>query len=215
MYKYHTDDLNNMQSILQLQHNANVETTKGCLHVHAAVLLQADSQTTSLDSTIPAGPPLALLNVRVAARASVVLQCHIPNAASHLIPDLAHQHLGHVGGPALRLSHGACVRPVYDDAVVCFIDEVRAAAYVIHARRRQARAAPADAKATLCAGVCHKPHVALVLLCKALDLGQHAADVLSFEHPLAPPRVQFIVRVDDQALDAIPANITGAPTAAG
>eukprot|EP00955_Chlamydomonas_euryale_P030363 320141-Chlamydomonas_euryale.AAC.1 len=49
-----------------------------------------------------------------------------------------------------------------------------------------------------------KPDVHAVHLRKALDLGQHVADVLRLGHEGRPLVVELIVGVDDEAADAVP-----------
>lgn len=60
------------------------------------------------------------------------------------------------------------------------------------------------------ARVRHEPHVHVMVLRKALDLGQHLADVLSFTHEARPLVVQLVVRVDHQPSDAESANLVQA-----
>lgn len=89
---------------------------------------------------------------------------------------------------------------VDDNAVVSLVDEVRAAADVIQVGRL---AAPA----LQLAGVRHKPDVHVIVLGEALDLGQHLAHILCLCHVQRPLMVQLIVRIDDQAPDAVPAKV--------
>lgn len=55
------------------------------------------------------------------------------------------------------------------------------------------------------AGVGHEPHVHVVMLRKALDLGQHLTDVLCFAHEAGPLVIQLVVRINHQTSDAKPA----------
>lgn len=54
------------------------------------------------------------------------------------------------------------------------------------------------------ARVSHEPDVYIVVLSKALDLGEHLADVLCFTHVSGPLVVQLVIRINDQASDAEP-----------
>mmetsp|Transcript_9454 Transcript_9454/g.28453 ORF Transcript_9454/g.28453 Transcript_9454/m.28453 type:complete len:480 (+) Transcript_9454:491-1930(+) len=54
------------------------------------------------------------------------------------------------------------------------------------------------------AGVGHEPHVHVVMLRKALDLGQHLTDVLCFAHEAGPLVIQLVVRINHQTSDAKP-----------
>ena len=87
---------------------------------------------------------------------------------------------------------------VDDDAIVRLVDEVRAAADVIQI----GRLATPSLQLT---GMRHKPDVHVVVLCEALDLGQHLAHVLGLCHVQRPLMVQLIVRINDQAPDPVPA----------
>lgn len=87
---------------------------------------------------------------------------------------------------------------VDDDAIVSLVDEVGAAADVIQVG---GLALPA----LQLSGVSHEPDVHVVVLRKALDLGQHLAHVLRLVHVHRSLVVQLIVGVNHQAPDAIPA----------
>ncbi len=87
---------------------------------------------------------------------------------------------------------------VDDNAIVCLVDEVRAAADVIQVR---GLALPALQLPRMR----HKPDMHIVVLSKALDLGEHLTDVLCLVHVHWPLVVQFIVGVNHQAPDAISA----------
>ncbi len=84
--------------------------------------------------------------------------------------------------------------PVNDDAIVGLVDEVRAAADVI-------QVGGFSAPVLQLPGVGHQPHMHLVVLGEALDLGQHLAHVLRLRHVRGPLVVQLIVWVDYQPPD--------------
>ncbi len=55
------------------------------------------------------------------------------------------------------------------------------------------------------ARVSHKPDVHVIMLGKALDLGQHLAHILRLRHVQRPLVIQLVVRVNHEAPDAVPA----------
>ena len=81
--------------------------------------------------------------------------------------------------------------PVDNDAIVGLVDEMRTAADVVQVG---GFAAPI----LQLPGVGHQPHVHLMVLGKALDLGQHLAHVLCLCHVCRPLVVQLVVWVDHQ-----------------
>ena len=79
--------------------------------------------------------------------------------------------------------------PVNDKAIVSLVDEVRAAADVIQVGRLPAPALQLPRMR-------HKPDVDIIVLRKALDLGQHLAHVLRFVHVPRPLVIQLVVGVN-------------------
>lgn len=92
---------------------------------------------------------------------------------------------------------------MHNDAIVCFVDEMGAAADVIEV----GGLAPPVLQLTR---VRNQPHMHLMVLGKALDLGQHLAHVLCLCHVGWPLVIELIVWVNDQSPDAKPEQRTRA-----
>lgn len=87
--------------------------------------------------------------------------------------------------------------PMHNKAIVGLIDEVGRTRDII-------QVGGLSAPVLHLPGVRHKPDMDVVVLSKALDLGQHLTHVLRLIHIARPLMVQLIVWVNHQPMDAIP-----------
>ena len=115
--------------------------------------------------------------------------------------------------------------------VIGFVDEVRAAADIVQVGRvaciqlslrrstavgidcvfelwRSSRKADRAFPVPHLAGMCHKPHVHIVMLCEALECREHLAHVLGFIHIRRSLVVQLVVRVNNKSPNTEPVKLS-------
>lgn len=124
----------------------------------------------------------------------------------HRVPTwltyLAHKQLY---STRVSLTTLCTVGTMYHNPIVRFVDEVRTAAYIVHAGWRQAGRTTPNPKSPLCSRMCHQPDMAVVVLRKTLDLCEQAADMLCLSEARRPFMIQLIVGVNNQSFNSISA----------
>ena len=84
---------------------------------------------------------------------------------------------------------------VHDDSIVCFVNEVSAAADIIQIGR-------VPLPLTHLPWVCHEPDVHVMMLRESLHVGQHLAHIFRFIHRARALVIQLIVGVNYEASNA-------------